>query len=135
VFNNSIIINRFGIYHWSDFKFEDGSTKDKYWIALNCTILQKEYYAILPTSQIKKYFSSIDILYIPANESKYFNKDTILDFKNIKVNTQEEIENIFNSNKLDYIGLLEKEIQNKIIVTIENAMTLSKNMIDQLLCR
>ena len=135
MFENSIIINRFGVYHWSDFEFEDGSCKDKYWIALNCTISQKEYHAILPTSQVQKYFNNIDTLYIEAEESEYFKKDTILDFKNIKINTKEEIENIFSKNKLDYLGLIERDIQNKIELTIENAMTLSNNMIHKLLCR
>ena len=135
MFDSNIIINRFGIYHWEEYSFEDNTKKDKYWIALNCSIDEVEYYAILPTSQIKRYYNKIDILYIHSLESKYFSKDTILDFKNIKINSKDEIERVFSSGKLVYKGLLEKSIRDKIEQTIKDAQTLTQDEINNLLCR
>ena len=131
------MIIRFGVYHWNDYIFDNGTSKDKYWIALNCQIEQENYYAVLPTSQIDKYqFSTINIdtVKIEKDESKYFAKTTILDFKNIQLNTKDEIDFILNNNKLDYKGLLESEIQEKIILCIKNSETLSELFIDELLC-
>lgn len=51
-----LFINHFGVYHWNEYVFEDNSSKDKFWIALTCTINQKEYHAILPTSQTEKFY-------------------------------------------------------------------------------
>lgn len=134
MFDNTLIIHRFGIYHWEDYPFEDGSKKDKYWISLNCSIDEVEYYAILPTSQVDKFYHNIDILKIDINKSKYFDKVTILDFNNIKVNTKQEIEKVFLSNKLTYKGLLEKNIQDDIVSSITNAETLSEKKKKELLC-
>jgi len=131
------MIVRFGVYHWKDYIFDNGTTKNKYWIALNCQIKQENYYAVLPTSQIDKYkFSTINIdtVKIEKYESKYFAKTTILDFKNIQLNTKDEMDFILNNNKLDYKGLLESEIQEKIILCIKNSETLSELFIEELLC-
>ena len=56
-----IRIIRFGVYHWSKYEFEDGTNKDKYFIALNCHWRDKEVSIILPTSKIDKYKSHLQI--------------------------------------------------------------------------
>jgi len=67
-----LFINRFGVYHWNEYLFEDKSSKDKFWISLTCTINQKEYHAILPTSKVDKHkFRSTDIYIIEEGKSKY----------------------------------------------------------------
>ena len=133
---NFLVISRFGVYHWKQFIFEDGSVRDKYWIALNCTINQKEYHAILPTSKIvKNIFNTIDTFVIEANKSQYFKVSTLLDFKNIQINSKEEIEIAFQKGNFDYLGLLEKEIQSEINKVIVNSITLSEILINTLLCR
>jgi hypothetical protein len=133
---NLLVIGRFGVYHWKQFIFEDGSVRDKYWIALNCTINQKEYHAILPTSKIVKHkFNTIDTFVIEANKSQYFKVSTLLDFKNIQINSKEEIETAFHKGNFDYLGLLEKEIQSEINKVIANSITLSEILINTLLCR
>lgn len=131
-----LFINRFGVYHWKQYLFEDKSLKDKYWISLNCTIHQKEYYAILPTSQIKKHkFNTIDTFILEADRSQYFKITTLLDFKNIKINSKTEIEKAFTDGKFEYLGLLEKELQNEVENVIADSVTLSEMLINTLLCK
>lgn len=131
-----LFINRFGVYHWKQYIFEDGSSKDKYWISLNCSINQKEYHAILPTSRIEKYkFNMIDTCIIEANQSQYFKVATLLDFKNIKINPKIEIEKAFACGNFEYLGLLEKELQGEIENVIRNSVTLSEILINALLCK
>jgi len=137
---NLLVINRFGVYHWRDYTFSDDRTiKDKYWISLSCSINQKEYHAILPTSQYERYsdknkFILIDTVILEPLQSEYFKKKTILDFKNLKTNSADEIKKAFKSNKFQYLGLLEDDIQNAIIKTIKNAETLSTKIVKKLLC-
>ena len=131
-----LFINRFGVYHWKEYIFEDKTTKDKYWISLNCMINQKEYHAVLPTSKVEKNkFNTIDTLIIEANSSIFFKVDTLLDFKTLKTNNKNEIEKAFENSKFAYLGLLEKEIQDKIEDTILNSETLSQILINTLLCK
>ncbi len=130
-----LFISRFGVYHWENFEFEDSSKKDKYWIALSCTFEQKEFYAVLPTSKVDKYFNKLDTYIIKNGFSEYFKVDTLLDFNNIQISTKEKIENAYKNSKFKYLGLLEKEHQIKIEETIKNSFTLSQKMIDDLLCQ
>lgn len=132
---NMLFINRFGVYHWCEYTFEDGSSKDKYWISLNCFIEQVEYHAILPTSKVEKNkFNTIDTLTIKENSSQYFKKETLLDFKKLTINNKDEISKAFTGDKFRYLGLLEQSIQDEIISTIENSLTLSEVLIATLLC-
>jgi len=129
-------INRFGVYHWKEYVFEDGTSKDKYWVSLNCMINQKEYHAVLPTSKVEKHkFNTIDTLIIPSGSSIHFKVDTLLDFKKLKINNKIEIEKAFTNNNFTYLGLLEQELQKKIEDTILNSETLSQILIDTLLCK
>ena len=129
-------INRFGVYHWKEYVFEDGTSKDKYWVSLNCMINQKEYHAVLPTSKVEKHkFNTIDTLIIPSGSSVHFKVDTLLDFKKLKINNKIEIEKAFTNNNFIYLGLLEQELQKKIEDTILNSETLSQILIDTLLCK
>ena len=130
-----MFINRFGVYRWSEYVFEDNSTRDKYWISLTCKIDQKEYHAILPTSKVEKHkFNTIDAYIIEAGKSQYFKSSTLLDFKKIKINKKEDINSAFKDDKFSYLGLLEESIQNDIKDLITNAETLSQNLINTLLC-
>lgn len=129
-------INRFGVYHWKEYVFEDGTSKDKYWVSLNCMINQKEYHAVLPTSKVEKHkFNTIDTLIIKSGSSIHFKVDTLLDFKKLKINNKIEIEKAFTNNNFTYLGLLEQELQKKIEDTILNSETLSQILIDTLLCK
>lgn len=131
-----LFVNRFGVYHWKEYMFEDQTTKDKYWISLNCTIDQKKYHAVLPTSKVEKNkFNTIDTLIIEANSSTYFKVVTLLDFKKLKINSKNEIHKAFENGKFEYLGLLEKELQDKIENTILHSETLSQILINILLCK
>ena len=130
-----LFISRFGIYHWENFEFEDSSKKDKYWISLSCKFEQKEFYAVLPTSKIDKYFNKSDTYIIKNGSSKYFLVDTLLDFSNIKISTKDKIERAFKNSKFKYLGLLENEHQVKIEEIIKDSFTLTQKMIDDLLCK
>lgn len=130
-----LFISRFGIYHWKNFEFEDNSKKDKYWISLSCKLDQKEFYAVLPTSKIDKYFNKSDTYIIKNGSSKYFLIDTLLDFSNIQISAKDKIESAFQNSKFKYLGLLEKEHQVKIEEIIKDSFTLTQKMIDDLLCQ
>lgn len=131
-----LFLNRFGVYHWKEYILEDKTTKDKYWLSLNCMIDQEEYHAVLQTSKVEKYkFNTIDTFIITANSSSHFKVDTLLDFKKLKINTKSEIQKAFENNKFEYLGLLEKEIQKQVEDTILNSETLSELLVNTLLCR
>ena len=128
-------ISRFGVYHWEKFEFENNSKKDKYWISLSCKFEQKEFYAVLPTSKLDKYFNKSDTYIIKNGSSKYFSVDTLLNFSNIQISTKDKIENAFNNSKFKYLGLLEKQHQTEIEKIIQDSITLSQKMMDKLLCK
>jgi len=131
-----LFINRFGVYHWKEYLFEDATSKDKYWVSLTCKINQKEYHAVLPTSKVEKHkFNTIDTLIIKSGTSIHFKVDTLLDFKKLKINNKVEVETAFANNNFKYLGLLEQEIQKKVEDTILNSETLSQILIDTLLCQ
>jgi len=132
-------IQRFGVYHWKSFIFEDNTKKDKYFITLNCKLSDKEIALILPTSQVEKYKSVsnrlIDTIIIKANESRFFKKDTLIDLKNIKYFEANLIYEAVEKGKVNYLGILEKELIQRMENSIKEAITLSKKFKNQLLCR
>ena len=130
-----LIIQRFGVYHWESFVFEDGTSKDKFFIALNCNIGDKEINLVLPTSQFyKRYENSthylMDTVIIEECESGFFSKKTVIDLKNIHQIKSNEC-NIANIN---YKGVLESYICMQIEDTIKNSILLTKKRIKELLC-
>jgi len=131
-------IQRFGVYHWEKFEFEDYSNKDKYFITLNCKLNDNEIALILPTSQVEKYHKFqnrlIDTIIITSNESKFFKKDTLIDLKNIKYFESNSIYEAVEKSKINYLGLLEKDICERIEKAINEAITLSTKLKNQLLC-
>lgn len=132
------IILRGSIYHWKSYQFEDGSFKDKYWLALTCTINGKPIYAVLPTSQYKHYKNNKvmlhDTVIIEDNESEYFSKKTIIDLKNIREENKSNLDKAISDGKFTYIGQLEQSIMDKIKEAITNAYTLPRQVIDNLTC-
>jgi len=139
-----ILIHRWGVYHWEDFRFSDGSSKNKYWIALVCKIINPKtgsehlIPSLIPTSQWEKYSSHsrwlIDTVVLEPGESRFFSKKTILDLKNIQWVKEETIQNAIKLKKLTYLGVLESNIVQKVEDAIKNAETLSPNVIRILLC-
>jgi len=133
-----IIINRFGVYHWSSFEFDNKTSKNKYFIALNCSFNEIEFCVLLATSQVEKYqrFQNrlIDTIFIEKNKSRYFKVDTIIDLKNIQTIETKKFQKAIYENKINYLGLIEEDIKEKIIKTIKNAKTLSKIIKNKLLC-
>jgi len=132
-------IQRFGVYHWKSFEFEDNTKKDKYFITLNCKLNDRDIALVLPTSQVEKYnqFPSrlADTIIITSNESRFFKKDTLIDLKNIKYFEAIAIYEAVEQGKINYLGLLEKEICDRIEKAIQEAITLSKKLKNQLLCK
>jgi hypothetical protein len=132
-------ISRFGVYHWQSFKFEDNSQKDKYFISLNCKLNDLEIALVLPTSQVEKYqkFKNrlVDTIIIHPGESEFFNKLTLIDLKNIKYLEANSIYQAVEKGKINYLGILEKDLCNKIETTIQEAITLSTKIKNQLLCK
>lgn len=132
-------IQRFGVYHWKSFEFEDDTQKDKYFITLNCKLNDIEIALVLSTSQVKKYQKlknrMIDTIIINPNESQYFKKLTLIDLKNIKYYEAAAIYRAVEKSKITYLGLLEKELCNRIEQAIKEAVTLSNKIKAQLLCK
>jgi len=131
-------IQRFGVYHWESFEFEDNTKKDKYFIALNCKLNDREIALVLPTSQIDKYQKIvsrlIDTIIITSSESNFFKKDTLIDLKNIKYFEAVAIYEAGEKGKINYLGLLEEELIKRIEKAIKEAITLSPKIKKQLLC-
>jgi len=131
-------IQRFGVYHWEKFAFEDNTSKDKYFITLNCTLSDVDIALVLPTSQIEKYqkFKNrlIDTIIIKENESRYFKKQTLIDLKNIKYFEAVAIYEAVEKGKITYLGLLEEHISKRIEDAIKLAITLSPKVKKALLC-
>lgn len=132
------IILRGSIYLWKSYNFEDGTTKDKYWLALTCTVNGNPIYAVLPTSQYKHYEHNesrcYDTIIIEENESTHFPKKTIIDLKNVRQENKSALDNAIQTNQFIYVGQLEEDIMNKIKNAIENAYTLPQQLIDNLTC-
>jgi len=132
-------IQRFGVYHWKSFEFEDNTKKDKYFITLNCKLNDRDIALVLPTSQVEKYnqFPSrlVDTIIINSNESRFFKKNTLIDLKNIKYFEAIAIYEAVEQGKINYLGLLEKDICDRIEKAIQEAITLSKKLKNQLLCK
>ena len=137
-------IYRWGVYHWEDYRFSDGNSKNKYWIALVCKIIHPKtgsehvIPSLIPTSQWEKYNSRpqwlIDTVVIRPGESRFFSKKTILDLKNIQWVKEETICYALKQGKLTYLGTLESDIVKKVENAIRNADTLSPKDIKILLC-
>jgi hypothetical protein len=131
-------IQRFGVYHWKNFEFEDNTKKDKYFITLNCNLNDKEIALVLPTSQVEKYNNFpnrlIDTIIISSNESRFFKKDTLIDLKNIKYFEAMAIYDAVERGKINYLGLLEEKLTKKIEKAIKEAITLSPKLKKQFLC-
>ena len=138
-------IYRWGVYHWEDYRFSDGNSKNKYWIALVCKIIHPKtgsehlIPSLIPTSQWEKYSSRpqwlIDTVVIEPGESQFFSKKTILDLKNIQWVSIESVLNALQQGKLTYKGTLEEDIRQKVEDAIRNAYTLSPREIKILLCK
>jgi len=131
-----LIIQRFGVYHWESFVFEDGTSKDKFFIALNCSMGDKEINLVLPTSKYEKRYENtthyrMDTVIVEQGESKYFSKKTVIDLKNIHQIKSNE----FNMANINYKGLLEHDVCSKMEDTIKNSILLTKKRIKELLCR
>ena len=139
-----ILIYRWGVYHWEDFRFPDGSSKNKYWIALVCRIINSKngseqlIPSLIPTSQWEKYSSNpqwlIDTVVVEPEESQFFSKKTILDLKNIQWVEETTIYQALQKGKLTYQGTLEETIIQEVESAIRNAETLSLRDIKILLC-
>jgi hypothetical protein len=130
-----LIIQRFGVYHWESFTFEDASTKDKFFIALNCTIGDKVLNLVLPTSQYEKRYENspyylMDTVIVEDGLSKYFSKKTVVDLKNI----QQIHANKIKIENINYKGILEQNICDAIVNTIKKSKLLSQKKIVELLC-
>ncbi|GAB6077275.1 hypothetical protein [Desulfurobacterium crinifex] len=138
-------IYRWGVYHWEDFRFKDGNSKNKFWIALVCRITdpkdgsEKELPSLLPTSQWEKYKDNlkqlVDTVVLEPGESRFFSKKTVLDLNNIQWVKEKDIYVAIHSGRLTYKGKLEDEICKRVELAIEQAETLSPRDIRILLCR
>lgn len=132
---NILLIQRFGVYHWQDYTFKDGTSKDKFFIALNCKIDDKTINLVLPTSQYEKRYEGssyylMDTVIVEHGESQYFTKKTVIDLKNIQNLKSNEIK----IDNIDYKGVLEQNICNGVEQTIKNSKLLSPIAIRELLC-
>jgi len=134
-----VLVVRGGVYHWQSYQFKDKTQRDKFFISLNCKIDCEPFWLVLPTSQYEKQYQGsqkrlIDTLILEPHESQYFPKKTVIDLKNLKDVCPNELKNAINQQKINYIGLLEKPIFERLEQTIKQALTLSPILINQLLC-
>lgn len=77
------------ILTWCDFTFKDGSTKTKRVLLLSGCTAEKTFFVVLPTSHIRYYIEAhndnvmVDTVCFTAGEISCFEKDTVIDLKNI----------------------------------------------------
>ena len=134
-----LLIHRASVFKWFDYTFGNGDSKDKFFITLNCSINDFPINAVLPTSQHDNHHYSrpanmIDTVILEANESRFFNKKTIIDLKNIIYKEEEEIRNAYEDEYLIYLGDLEREIMERIESTIRNSDEIEPFKIAEYLC-
>lgn len=141
---NHLFIKRFSVFYWMNYAFEDSSEeRHKYIITLNCVDNEFPLTIILPTSKDNGAFYSnlknlIDCVTINIGESEFFrykDHNTIIDLRNIKTKNQNIIEAIHSEGELQYKGILEQELQDRITEAIENSLTIDDYLIDKYLCR
>ncbi len=138
------LVYRWGVYHWTDFRFQDGSSKNKFWIALVCKIIdpkdgsEVKIPSLIPTSQWEKYENHpnrlIDTVILEPGESQFFPKKTILDLKNIQWVREKDLYIAIHTGRLTFKGTLEEDICRKVEHAIREAETLSPRDIRVLLC-
>jgi len=127
-----------------NYEFEDANEeRHKYIITLNCVDNEFPLTIILPTSKDDGAFYSnpanlIDCVIINAGESEFFtykDHNTIIDLRKIKTENQNNVEAIHNEGELQYQGILEQKLQDRITNAIENSLTIDGHIIDKYLCR
>lgn len=133
-------IERASVFHYRDFQFNDGSSKDKFIITLNCKIFDDEVSFVLPTSQTTKSFyqdskNLEDVVTIEKNESQFFHKRTFIDLKNIREEDFEFFEEAFKIGNLNFLGKLEDDIFERIESTIRNSELIDDYLKDIYLCK
>lgn len=117
--------------------------RNKYIITLNCSVNEFPLTFILPTSKDDGTFYSnqknlIDCVIIKTGESKYFtykDNNTIVDLRNINTEDQSIIEAVHEEGELQFQGILEPELQDRITKAIEDSLTIEEYLIDKYLCR
>ena len=141
---NILFIKRFSVFYWVDYQFHDGSEeRNKYIITLNCLVNEFPLTIILPTSKDNGAFYSnpanlIDCVTINIGESEFFtykDNNTIIDLRNINTEDQSIIEAVHGEGELQFQGILEQELQDRITKAIESSLTIEEYLIDKYLCR
>ncbi len=141
--DNYLYIERFSVFYWVNYEFYDGSPeRNKFIITLNCKVNEFPLTIILPTSSEDSIFYSnpdnlTDCVIIKTGESEFFtykDKNTIIDLKNIQTEDKNIIEAIHNEGELQFKGILEVHLQNRITDAIANSITIDSYLIDEYLC-
>ncbi len=141
---NVLLIKRFSVFYWIDYQFHDGSEeRNKYIITLNCLVNEFPLTIILPTSKDDGAFYSnkanlIDCVKINIGESEFFtykDNNTIVDLRNINTEDQSIIEAVHEEGELQFQGILEPKLQDRITKAIEDSLTIEEYLIDKYLCR
>ncbi len=65
----------------------------------------------------------------------YKDKNTIVDLNNIQTESRDIIEAVHSEGELQYKGILETELQERIIQAIENSELIDEYLKDMYLCR
>lgn len=122
---------------WKDFKFSDGTIKDKLVLILsNC--LDGTYYIIaLPTSNSDAYISGnrsfTDTVCFPRNTVSCFKKDTVIDLKNLLTLNAGSLLSALKKQVNVMRIQLPKEALNEIISAVRAAKTLTKKEKEEIL--
>jgi len=141
---DGLFIERFSVYFWKDYQFQDSAEyKDKFVITMNCVVSEFPLTIILPTSKINGAFYSkpdnlVDCVIIDVGESKFFtyrDVKTVIDLKNIVEEDKEFIEAAYSEGEFQFLGILEVELQKRIIKAIEDSITLEEYLVNKYLCK
>ncbi len=127
-------LKRGDILVWKNYKFSDGTQKTKRVLLLSDCIDGKAIIVVLPTSQLQYYVNDLnqtammDTICFLANESASFEKDTVIDLKNIDILRVSNVEAVSHRGGVFQRDSLDEKSMAKILDVVRIAKTLTPRL-------
>ena len=113
----------------TEYRFPNGRERQKFFIILNKHPQEDPLVCVITTSQIDFYIKNPkfnnDTLTIAANSISCFNKDTVVDCRQIYALTKNSVKVAFSKNTLTFAGELPDHLIEKIDDIIKTSLVIS----------